>query len=160
MTLPPLVERQPAGREQTLFDQIKTRISLAAAAEAERSEDPRTEEDLMNALIQQRVEEELARRAGEDEARQEEERRRLLAEAAVRRQDSVVSRAREVVAARQETNTDRASPAVWAAVRALNTFVTDINSHTQVCWYAGNNKMFAWVLLSFLKIQWTPTHDS
>ena len=86
----------------------------------------------MNALIQQRVEEELARRAGQDEARQDEERRRLLAEATVRRQDSVISRAREVVELRQETNTDRASPAVWAAVRALNTFVTDINSHTQV----------------------------
>ena len=86
----------------------------------------------MNALIQQRVEEELARRAEQDEARQEEERRRLLAEAAVRRKDSVIFRAREVVELRQETNTDRASPAVWAAVRALNTFVTDINSHTQV----------------------------
>ena len=128
MTLPPLVESQPARREQTLFDQIKTRISQAR----ERPEDSRTEEDLMNALIQQRVEEELARRAGQDEARQDEERRRLLAEATVRRQDSVISRAREVVELRQETNTDRASPAVWAAVRALNTFVTDINSHTQV----------------------------
>ena len=125
VSLPALVEVEPARREETLFDQIKRRISQAGAGQ-------RSEEELMNALIQQRVEEELARRAGEDEARQQEERRRLLAEAAVRRQDSVISRAREVVELRQQTNTARASPAVWAAVRALTAFVTDINSHTQV----------------------------
>lgn len=125
VSLPALAEVEPARREETLFDQIKRRISQAGAGQ-------RSEEELMNALIQQRVEEELARRAGEDEARQQEERRRLLAEAAVRRQDSVISRAREVVELRQQTNTARASPAVWAAVRALTAFVTDINSHTQV----------------------------
>ena len=122
-----LVEKPAARREETLFDQIKRRISQAGPGAGERRE-----EELMNALIQQRVEEELARRAGEDEARQEEERRRLLSEAVVRRQDAVISRAREVVDLRRQTNTARASPAVWAAVRALTSFVTDINSHTEV----------------------------
>ena len=83
----------------------------------------------MNALIQQRVEEELARRTKEEQRRQEEERRKLLAEAG---KDLVISRARAVVEERQESRTDRESPAIWAAVRALSSFVSDVSSRDQV----------------------------
>ena len=97
----------------------------------------------MNALIQQRVEEELARRTQEEQRRQEEERRRILAEAKKKQEeeeDLVFSLARSVVEQRQETRTDKESPAVWAAVRALTSFVNQIDSHDQVINIIRRNK--------------------
>ena len=120
---------------ETLFQKIKNRISGAEG----RDKNSRREEDLMNALIQQRVEEELARRTQEEQGRQEEQRRRLLAEAAARKkqeeeeeEEGVFSLARSVVEKRQQSRTDKESPAVWAAVRALSSFVNQISSEDQV----------------------------
>ena len=143
VSLPALsVEQSPGtGTQQTLFEQIKNRISAANG----REKDSKTEEELMNALIQQRVEEELARRTQEEQRRQEEERRRILAEAKKKQEkeaeeDLVFSLARSVVEQRQETRTDKESPAVWAAVRALTSFVNQIDSHDQVINIIRRNK--------------------
>ena len=123
-------EQQPT----TLFDRIKNRINEAKQAKQKaESSDVRkpTEEELMNALIQSRVEEELARRKEQERERIETERRRLLAEA--NRQQSeekrtrlaaLVTEAREAVDRRVASQTDKSSPAVWAAVRALRNFIS------------------------------------
>ena len=129
---------QPQGQQQqqqptTLFDRIKTRINEAKQAK-QKSESPvvrkPTEEELMNALIQRRVEEELARRKEQERERIETERRRLLAEANRQqseerrtRLETLVTEAREAVNQRLASQTDRSSPAVWAAVRALGNFI-------------------------------------
>ena len=123
-------EQQPT----TLFDRIKNRINEAKQAK-QKSESSAvrkpTEEELMNALIQSRVEEELARRKEQERERIETERRRLLAEA--NRQQSeekrtrlaaLVTEAREAVDRRVASQTDKSSPAVWAAVRALRNFIS------------------------------------
>ena len=85
----------------------------------------------MNALIQSRVEEELARRKEQEQERIETERRRLLAEANRQqseekrsRLEALVTKAREAVDRRVASQTDKSSPAVWAAVRALRNFIS------------------------------------
>ena len=92
----------------------------------------------MNALIQQRVEEELQRRRDQEAARLDQQRRRLLdqtrlsAEAAARlaRYEALVAAAAEAVTLRVSGATDRASPAVWAATRALRSFVDSRSGDT------------------------------
>ena len=126
---------QPQVQQQeeptTLFDRIKNRINEAK----QKSESPvarkQSEEELMNALIQSRVEEELARRKEQEQERIETERRRLLAEANRQqseekrsRLEALVTKAREAVDRRVASQTDKSSPAVWAAVRALRNFIS------------------------------------
>ena len=126
---------QPQVQQQeeptTLFDRIKNRINEAK----QKSESPvarkPSEEELMNALIQSRVEEELARRKEQEQERIETERRRLLAEANRQqseekrsRLEALVTKAREAVDRRVASQTDKSSPAVWAAVRALRNFIS------------------------------------
>ena len=121
----------PQQQQQTLFDQIKNRINKNNAQQHQQQQEEQSEEDLMNALIQQRVEEELQRRRDQEAARLDQQRRRLLdqtrlsAEAAARlaRYEALVAAAAEAVTARVSGATDRASPAVWAATRALRSFV-------------------------------------
>ena len=128
-TRPPTLPTQQQQQQQTLFDQIKNRINNNNAQQ--RQQEEQSEEDLMNALIQRRVEEELQRRRDQEAARLDQERRRLLdqtrlsAEAAARlaRYEALVAAAGEAVTARVSGATDRASPAVWAATRALRSFV-------------------------------------
>ena len=132
-----LPKLQPQVQQQqqptTLFDRIKNRINEAKQAK-QKAESPvvrkPTEEELMNALIQRRVEEELARRKEQERERIETERRRLLAEANRQqseekrtRLEALVTEAREAVNQRQASQTDKSSPAVWAAVRALGNFI-------------------------------------
>ena len=118
----------------TLFDRIKNRIN-DEKQEKQKSESPiarkPTEKELMNALIQRRVEEELARRRDQDQQRIETERRKLLDQANKRENEerksrlvALVSEAREAVSRRLASHTDKSSPAVWAAVRALRNFIS------------------------------------
>ena len=128
----------PPQQQQTLFDQIKNRINNNNVQQQRQQQEEKSEEDLMNALIQQRVEEELQRRRDQEAARLDQQRRRLLdqtrlsAEAAARlaRYEALVAAAAEAVTARVSGATDRASPAVWAATRALRSFVDSRSGDT------------------------------
>ena len=128
----------PQQQQQTLFDQIKNRINNNNVQQQRQQQEEQSEEDLMNALIQQRVEEELQRRRDQEAARLDQQRRRLLdqtrlsAEAAARlaRYEALVAAAAEAVTARVSGATDRASPAVWAATRALRSFVDSRSGDT------------------------------
>ena len=126
---------QPQVQQQeeptTLFDRIKNRINEAKQKSESTVARKPSEEELMNALIQSRVEEELARRKEQEQERIETERRRLLAEANRQqseekrsRLEALVTKAREAVDRRVASQTDKSSPAVWAAVRALRNFIS------------------------------------
>ena len=116
--LQPQLQQQPS-----LLDVIKNTISK------DRSD--ATEEDLVNALIEKRVEEELARRKKIELERIEEERQRLLtARQGEETLASVVRAASDAIERRVVTESDKSSPAVWAAVRSLRNFVSSRSEST------------------------------
>ena len=111
---------KPQMQQQTLFEQIKNRINNAKSEPTEK----KNPDELMNELIQKRVEEELARRKQEEEKRIEEERLRLLAAEVAKKEKELKSQFEQLVSAagnavnlRIESRTDKSSPAVWASVR-------------------------------------------
>ena len=109
--------------QPSLFDQIKNRINNAKQKNAQ--VDDASEDNLMNALIQQRVEEELARRRQQEQERIEEERQKLLSASNNRRKyEELISAANDAVKERVVSGTDKSSPAVWAAVRSLTSFIS------------------------------------
>lgn len=112
-------QSQQQSQQSNLLDQIKKTISRDGSP---------SEEELMNALIEKRVEEELARRKKLEEDRVAFERQKLLAQANREQQQSalssIVQKASDAVNERISSGSDKATPAIWAAVRALRNFVT------------------------------------
>jgi len=133
-------------KENILAEERKKKEELKRKFEEEQKRKEARERKRQERLEQKRLEEERRRKAAEEEERsrvieEEEERRRLLAKEEVRRiqaeregeerqfqeeraeeQRAVVAAARAVEEKRRQ-GSEKSSPAVWAAVKALSEFV-------------------------------------